>query len=60
MVGAPNKGFGNSSDVGSVVVLYGSPLGLTSADSIDFHQDSIGVPGGNESVAIFGGFVSLG
>ena len=54
MVGAPNKSFGNSSDVGSVVVLYGSPLGLTSADSIDFHQDSIGVPGGNESGDLWG------
>ncbi|WP_371670885.1 FG-GAP-like repeat-containing protein [Streptomyces sp. NBC_00289] len=46
-------------DTGAVTVLYGSASGVTAAGSQYFHQDTAGIPGGNEKSDYFGGEVFL-
>lgn len=62
-VGAPAENLtttGTSvTDTGAVTVLYGSATGVTTTGSQYLHQDTTGVPGGNEKSDYFGGEVFL-
>ncbi|MET7380956.1 FG-GAP-like repeat-containing protein [Streptomyces sp. NPDC005526] len=62
-VGAPAEnittGTTSVTDAGAVTVLYGSASGVTTTGSQYFHQNTTGVPGGNEASDNFGGEVFL-
>ncbi|MDX2645639.1 FG-GAP-like repeat-containing protein [Streptomyces sp. PA03-1a] len=59
-VGVPGEDVGTVADAGSVTVLPGSPSGLTATGARALHQDSAGVPGGNERGDGFGGTSGCG
>ncbi len=59
-VGIPGEDIGTAVDCGAVHVLYGGPSGLTAADDVMWHQNSTGVPGGNESYDRFGRTLAVG
>ncbi|MFE9017450.1 hypothetical protein ACFYNL_02545 [Streptomyces sp. NPDC007808] len=62
-VGAPGENLTTTAtsviDTGAVTVLYGSAAGVTATGSQYLHQDTAGVPGGNEKSDQFGGEVFL-
>lgn len=47
-VAAPGESIGDNIRTGAVTILYGSTAGLTGVGSQLFHQNTPGVPGGNE------------
>jgi hypothetical protein len=59
-IGVPGEDVGTASDTGSVSVLLGSPSGLTTAGARNLHQNTAGVPGGNETGDGFGGASGCG
>ncbi|MER7486884.1 FG-GAP-like repeat-containing protein [Streptomyces sp. NPDC126497] len=59
VVGAPGEDLDGVEDAGMVSVLYGGPGGLLETGSQSLHQDTPGVPGGNEEGDGFGGEVLL-
>ncbi|WP_189311519.1 FG-GAP-like repeat-containing protein [Streptomyces brasiliensis] len=63
-IGAPGENLTTGSttsitDAGAVTVLYGSASGVSGTGSQYFHQNTPGVPGGNEKYDGFGGEVHL-
>ncbi|MEY9988592.1 hypothetical protein ABIE67_000624 [Streptomyces sp. V4I8] len=62
-VGAPGENLTTTGtsvvDTGAVTILYGSAAGVTTTGSQYLHQDTAGVPGGNEKSDYFGGEVFL-
>ncbi|MGC0376052.1 FG-GAP-like repeat-containing protein [Streptomyces sp. SAI-229] len=59
VIGAPGEDLGEFEDAGMVTVLYGGDAGLLETGSQSLHQDTPGVPGGNETGDGFGGEVLL-
>ncbi|MFJ3985499.1 FG-GAP-like repeat-containing protein [Streptomyces fungicidicus] len=59
VVGAPGEDLGAFKDAGMVSVIYGGAGGLSTTGSQSIHQDTPGVPGGNEEGDGFGGEVLL-
>ena len=59
VIGAPGEDLGEFEDAGMVTVLYGGASGLLETGSQSLHQDTPGVPGGNEKGDGFGGEVLL-
>ncbi|MFF9485922.1 FG-GAP-like repeat-containing protein [Streptomyces sp. NPDC014676] len=59
VIGAPGEDLGEFEDAGMVTVLYGGDTGLLETGSQSLHQDTPGVPGGNEKGDGFGGEVLL-
>ncbi len=58
-VGIPDKRLGDAFGAGAVLVLYGSPSGLTARDQW-WTQDSPGVKGASESWDSFGSALAAG
>ncbi|MFF4984296.1 FG-GAP-like repeat-containing protein [Streptomyces sp. NPDC001046] len=58
-VSAFYEGIGTATLTGSVTVFRGTPVGLSTSDAEIFHQDTAGVPGGNEDDDHFGSSVRL-
>ncbi|GAA2261450.1 FG-GAP repeat protein [Streptomyces atrovirens] len=59
VIGAPGEDLGEFKDAGMVTVIYGGTSGLLETGSQSLHQDTPGVPGGNEEGDGFGGEVLL-
>lgn len=59
-MGAYNESIGNKAAAGVVVVIFGSPTGLTSAGAQDIYQDQAAVPGASERNDQFGYTVAIG
>ncbi|MFD7705214.1 FG-GAP-like repeat-containing protein [Streptomyces caelestis] len=59
VIGAPGEDLGGVEDAGMVSVIYGGAGGLAEAGAQSLHQDTPGVPGGNEEGDGFGGEVLL-
>ncbi|MFC8371643.1 FG-GAP-like repeat-containing protein [Streptomyces sp. NPDC057238] len=59
VIGAPGEDLGEFEDAGMVTVIYGGAAGLLETGSQSLHQDTPGVPGGNEEGDGFGGEVLL-
>ncbi|MEU4098852.1 FG-GAP and VCBS repeat-containing protein [Streptomyces sp. NPDC026673] len=59
-IGIPGEDVGTVADTGGVTVLLGSPSGLTAAGARNLHQNTAGVPGGNEAGDGFGGTAGCG
>ncbi|OKK10045.1 FG-GAP-like repeat-containing protein [Streptomyces sp. CB02400] len=59
VIGAPGEDLGEFKDAGMVTVIYGGAAGLLETGSQSLHQDTPGVPGGNEEGDGFGGEVLL-
>ncbi len=59
-VGAPGEDIGSTADAGALVVLFGSPSGLTSIGSVLRSQSSAGVPGSSEAGDRFGAALAVG
>ena len=62
VVGVPGESPSDetTADAGAVVVIYGSPFGLTSVRSIEIHEDTAGVAGTAEKGDGFGGSLATG
>lgn len=58
-IGAPGEDIGASPNTGMVHIMYGSTNGTISGPKAAFHQDSPGVPGGNEPGDFFGREVAV-
>ena len=59
-IGIPEKDIDGHNNTGAVMILYGTPDGLSSANADYFHQDTSGVKGGNQSGDRFGFSLAAG
>ncbi|WP_151773488.1 VCBS repeat-containing protein [Streptomyces abyssomicinicus] len=59
VIGVAGENIDSFTDTGSVIVLYGSADGISGTGAQSFHQDTAGVPGGNEKYDMFGMDVKL-
>ncbi|MBO00282.1 MAG: hypothetical protein CL438_06420, partial [Acidimicrobiaceae bacterium] len=59
-VGAPGEKYGQFPEAGAVTLLYGSPSGITTANSYRLHQNIPFVPDRNEAYDHWGGVLTSG
>lgn len=59
-IGVPGESVGSVNHAGAVNILYGTSIGLSSANNVLFHQDSSDIPGMVEAGDRFGASVAAG